>query len=255
VNLRLTTVACQKVSITLISAEDEQLAQRFTIVATVGDHPLRLLPPYPMPPSDLDRGKRCLCKPDFRQGGRVKVASQRNTRAIDHYHPIRALPPLRFFHCRAPFFAGSKLPHRNDSLMFNCCRSFSSLRNAHQISSQTFCSSQSYSRPQQVKGCGNSSGKYCLRPAAENPGSPFQHSAIVGARPTATGALGKFRQPGPGLLPLGPGQQPTVSRHQPSLGACCHTYAPFRENQQQPVQCLVPSFATASSVLSHKKYK
>jgi hypothetical protein len=59
--------------------------------------------------------------------------------------------------------AGAKLPSKNDSLHFNCWRSFNSPRKARQIASQTPCSSQSRSRRQQVEGDGNSSGKSCQR--------------------------------------------------------------------------------------------
>jgi hypothetical protein len=93
----------------------------------------------------------------------VKVVSQRNTRAVDHHHPLRPLAPLGFSDCGAPFFDGAKLPSRNASLQFNCWRSFNSPRKVRQISSQTPCSSQSRSRRQQVDGEGNSSGKSCQR--------------------------------------------------------------------------------------------
>jgi hypothetical protein len=93
----------------------------------------------------------------------VKVVPQRNTRAVDHHHPLRALAPLGFPDSRAPFFAGAKLPSKKASLQFNCWRSFNSPRNARQIVSQTSCSSQSRSRRQQVDGDGNSSGISCQR--------------------------------------------------------------------------------------------
>src|SRR6185437_3874422 len=85
--------------------------------------------------------------------------SQRNTLAVDHHHPLRALAPLGFSDFRTPFFAGAKLPSRNDSLQSSCSRWFSSARNARQMVSQIPCSSQSRSRRQQVAGEGNSSGK------------------------------------------------------------------------------------------------
>jgi hypothetical protein len=93
----------------------------------------------------------------------VKVVSQRKTLAVDHHHPLRALAPLGFADSVAPFLAGAKLPSRNDSLHFNCWRSFSSPRKARQIVSQTSCSSQSRSLRQQVEGEGNSLGKSCQR--------------------------------------------------------------------------------------------
>jgi hypothetical protein len=161
--------------------------QRVTVVTPVGNQALRLLPGTPgsVPSPYPDRRERRLDELDFRRGRRVKVVSQRNTRAVDHHHPLRALAPLGFSDSAAPFFAGAKLPSRNASLQFNCWRSFNSLRNARQISSQTSCSSQSRSRRQQVEGDGNSSGKSCqrapLRRIHKIPSSTLRSSA--GGRP------------------------------------------------------------------------
>jgi len=109
------------------------------------------------------RRERRLDEFDLRRGGRVKVVSQRNTRAVDHHHPLRPLAPLGFSDSAAPFFAGAKLPSKKASLQFNCWRSFNSPRKVRQISSQIPCSSQSPSRRQQVEGDGNSSGISCQR--------------------------------------------------------------------------------------------
>lgn len=115
--------------------------------------------PRVMTPLHADRRERFLDEFDLCRGCRVKVVSQRKTLAVSHHHPLRALAPLGFSDSIAPFFAGAKLPSINDSLQFNCWRSFNSLRNARQIFTQTSCSSQSRSRRQQVAGEGNSSGK------------------------------------------------------------------------------------------------
>src|SRR5712664_2693881 len=147
------------------SAPRQPLAQRIAVVGFVGDHPHRLLPgtPSTMTPAYADRRERRFREPDFRRGCRVKVLSQRKTAAVDHHHPLRPLAPLGFSDSAAPFFAGAKLPSRNDSLHFNCWRSFNSLRNARQTFSQMSRSSQSRNRRQQVEGCGYSSGKSCQR--------------------------------------------------------------------------------------------
>ncbi len=149
----------------LDAAAPQAVPQRIAVVGFVGNHPRGLLPgpPGTMPPPYVDRRQRPLCEPDFRRGCRVKVVSQRNTRAVDHHHPLRPLAPLGFSDSAAPFFAGAKLPSRNDSLHFNCWRSFNSLRNARQMFNQTPCSSQSRSRRQHVEGCGYFSGKSCHR--------------------------------------------------------------------------------------------
>jgi hypothetical protein len=179
----------------LDSSSCQPLPQRIAVVATVGDDPLGFLSraTRTMSSSYPDRVERRLGEPDFRRGGRVKVVSQRKTRAVDHHHPLRAFPPAGFAHSRAPFLAGAKLPSRNDSLHCNCWRSLSSLRNARQISSQTSCSSQSRSRRQHVEGCGNSSGRSCqrapLRRIHKMPSSTLR--SLAGGRPPC-GRLGRF---------------------------------------------------------------
>src|SRR5487761_190101 len=139
--------------------------QRIAVIRFVGNHPQRLLPRTTrvMTASYPDRRQRRLRELDFRRGCRVKVVSQRKTAAVDHHHPLRPLAPLGFSDSAAPFFAGAKLPSRNDSLHFNCWRSFNSLRNTRQMFNQTPRSSQSRSRRQQVEGCGNFSGRSCQR--------------------------------------------------------------------------------------------
>ena len=136
-------------------------AQRIAVVSPVGNHTPHSLTRMAtaMPPTYADRGECFLREPDLVRGRRVKLLSQRNTLAVDHHHPLRALAPLGFSDFRAPFLAGAKLPSRNDSLQSSCSRWFNSARNARQMVSQTPCSSQSRSRRQHVAGEGNSSGK------------------------------------------------------------------------------------------------
>ena len=52
---------------------------------------------------------------DLRRGRRVQVVSKRNTLAVDHHHPLRALAPLGLTDAFTPFFAGAKLPSTNAS--------------------------------------------------------------------------------------------------------------------------------------------
>ena len=146
-------------------ATSQSLSQRITVVRFVGDHPQRFLSRTArlMTPSYADRRERRFREFDFRRGCRVKVVSQRKTAAVDHHHPLRPLAPLGFSDSAAPFFAGAKLPSRNDSLHFNCWRSFNSLRNDRQIFNQMPRSSQFRSRRQHVEGCGNFSGRSCQR--------------------------------------------------------------------------------------------
>src|SRR3989454_12017429 len=146
-------------------ARRQPRSQRVTVVTTISNQAQRLLPRPPRVGSAAyaDRRERCFREPRFVRGCRTKGLSQRKTLAVDHHHPLRPLAPLGFSDTAAPFFAGAKLPSRNDSLHFNCWRSFNSLRNARQMFNHTPCSSQSRSRRQQVEGCGYFSGKSCQR--------------------------------------------------------------------------------------------
>jgi hypothetical protein len=147
------------------SSRRQTFAQRVAVISTISNDTLSFLPwsSRAMSPGHTDRRERFFREPDFVRGGRVKLLSQRNTLAVDHHHPLRALTPLGFSDFRAPFFAGAKLPSRNDSLQLSCSRWFNSARNARQMVSQVPRSSQSRSLRQQVAGEGNSSGKSCHR--------------------------------------------------------------------------------------------
>jgi hypothetical protein len=96
---------------------------------------------------------------DFRWGRRVQVVSQRNTLAVDHHHPLRALAPFGWSDAFAPFFAGAKLPSTNASDQSSWPLASSSARNARHASSHTSCSSHNFSRRQQVEGLGYCFGK------------------------------------------------------------------------------------------------
>ena len=196
------------------------LAQGVAIVTAVGDQAARLLPrtTAAMPVPYTDRLERRRDEPDLRRGSSVKVVSQRNTRAVDQYHPLRALAPLGFADSAAPFLAGAKLPSIKDSLHFNCWRSFNSPRKARQIVSQTSCSSQSRRRRQQVEGDANSSGKSCqrapLRSIHKMPSKTLRSGA--GGRPPR-GRGGRLGSKGQAFSHWA---SVNVSRHRPSLWRC-----------------------------------
>ncbi len=147
------------------SSGRQPFAQWVAVVSAIGYHPLGFLarPPSAMSPGHADRRECFFHEPDFLRGRRVKLLCQRNTLAVDHHHPLRALAALGFSDFRAPFFAGAKLPSSNDSLQWSCSRWFNSARNARQMVSQIPCCSQSRSRRQHVAGAGNSSGRSCQR--------------------------------------------------------------------------------------------
>jgi len=129
--------------------------ERITVVAFVCNEPSRI---FSRPTAALSRhgdGVQGLVdQRHFRWGRRVQVVSQRNTLAVDHHHPLRALAPAGGADTTAPFFAGAKLPSMKASDQFNWPRSSNSARRARHAFNQTSCSSQSLSRRQQVEGLG-----------------------------------------------------------------------------------------------------
>lgn len=133
------------------SAPTQAPAQRIAVVSPVGHHP-----PRPGLPASLARQadvlERGLGQLDFRRRGAGQLTSQRNTRAVDHHHPLRALAALGFANAVAPFLAGAKLPSRKLSCQSSLPRWSNSERNARHKRSQTPCSSQSRSRFQQTLG-------------------------------------------------------------------------------------------------------
>src|SRR5205807_4786131 len=83
--------------------------------------------------------------------------------------------------------------------------------------------------------------------AAQNPQNAFEHLAVGGAWPSAASPRTWTRKQGPDLLPLGVGQQTTVSRHRPSSGAADLVYLAFPSTQLPQNSGLAPSFETASN--------
>ncbi len=137
----------------------EPFSQRIGVVGTVGDHPFRLRSRPAFGTGDFDFGERGFRKRNFSRRGTFKPNSQRKTATVDQYHPLRPLAALGFTDCRAPFFAGAKLPSRNVSSHFSSPSPSSAPSSVRQASSHTPCSSHSFSRRQQVAGEGYLSGK------------------------------------------------------------------------------------------------
>jgi len=88
----------------------------------------------------------------FRRRGSVQVVSQRNTLAVDHHHPLRALAAFGFSDSVAPFLAGAKLPSMKLSLQSSRPRRSNSARNCRHTLSHTPSSSHWCKRRQQVAG-------------------------------------------------------------------------------------------------------
>jgi hypothetical protein len=110
-------------------------------------------------PGHFYRGQSPLRQLYFRRRCRGNGASQRNTLAVDHHHPLRTFPPLGGADTVAPFFAGAKLASIKASSQSRRPSASRKDRNVRQIFNQISRSSQALSRRQQVDGLGNLLGK------------------------------------------------------------------------------------------------
>ena len=137
----------------------ESFAQRIGVVGAVGDYAFGLLPRTAFGSRDFDFGERGFGKRNFSRRGTFEPNSQWKTLAVDQYHPLRSLAALGLTNCRAPFFAGAKLPSRNVSSHFSRPSPSSAPSSVRQASSHTSCSSHCFNRRQQVAGEGYLSGK------------------------------------------------------------------------------------------------
>ena len=90
-------------------------------------------------------------------------ASQRNTLAVDHHHPLRAFAPPGFPDSGAPFLAGAKLASMKASCQSKAPAASNCDRKVRQIFSHSPCSSQRLKRRQQVGGLGYCWGRSCHR--------------------------------------------------------------------------------------------
>jgi len=131
--------------------------KRIAIIRLINDQPFYT--PMTATAWDSDLLQSFLNQRYFRWRGRRQSASQRNTLAIDHHHPLRTFPTLGFPDAWPPFFAGAKLPSAKVSSQSRYPRSSNSAKKARQISSQTPNSSQYFKRRQQVEGLGYRSGR------------------------------------------------------------------------------------------------
>ena len=96
---------------------------------------------------------------DFRGRGAKEPASQRNTLAVCHHHPLRTFATFGFTHAEPPFLALAKLPSMNTSSQLSLpCSSNSQSKRRHSVNHRS-SSSQSRSRRQQVLALGYSLGR------------------------------------------------------------------------------------------------
>jgi hypothetical protein len=108
---------------------------------------------------DFDRLQGFFCQSYFRRRCRGNGASQRNTLAVDHHHPLRAFPPFGFPDCGAPFFAGAKLASMKASCQSNTPAVSSWDRKLRHTCNQMSSSVQRLRRRQQVDELGYIGGK------------------------------------------------------------------------------------------------
>jgi hypothetical protein len=138
------------------------LSKWITVISLIADQPLRsLFRPTSARTRNANRVKSLFGKLYFRRGCRGKDASQRNTLAVDHHHPLCSFALFGFSNASAPFFAGAKLPSMKASSQSSSPFASSMDRNLRHTSSQTPWSSQRRSRLQHVAGLGYRSGKSC----------------------------------------------------------------------------------------------
>ena len=192
----------------------QALPQWIGIVSPVSDYALGLLPRSAFRAWDTDLGERSFRKFNFCRRGTFQPNSQRKTLTVDQYHPLRALAPLGFADCGAPFFAGAKLPSKKVSFHWSRPCSSSAPSHARHASSQTPSSSHCFSRRQQVAGEGNSSGRN--RHAA-----PVRRIHRMPSKHVRFGAHGRPRL---SRRRFGTGSKGSMSCHCSSVNSFCRSF-------------------------------
>lgn len=166
-------------------------AQRVAVVGPIGHESPRAIGQKQSFDYRRDEG-------DFRRGRAGEVASQRNTFAVDHHHPLRAFAPLGFADTKAPLFAGAKLASMKASPQSSLCASLSCWRKARQTASQTPSSSHCWRRRQQVLALGyflgRSRQRAPLRSTQRMPSSTARLSAHGRPRLSSLGKSGSNRR-------------------------------------------------------------
>jgi hypothetical protein len=157
-------------------------------------------------PGDPDGLQGLFRQSYFRWRCRGNGASQRNTLAVDHHHPLRALAPLGFPDSGAPFLAGAKLASIKASSQSKAPLASNCDRKMRQIFSHKSSSAQRLKRRQQVDGLGYRGGRSCQRAPVRS----------IQRMPSKTSRLGAGGRP-----PLGPGfsdgNKGPIFAHCPSL--------------------------------------
>ena len=107
----------------------------------------------------LHRSQGFLREDDLGGRGAKESASQRNTLAVCHHHPLRTFATFGFTHAEPPFLALAKLPSIKTSSQLSLPCSSNSQSKRRQSVSHKSSSSQSRNRRQQVLALGYSLGR------------------------------------------------------------------------------------------------
>jgi hypothetical protein len=177
------------------SSLSQTFSSRIAVICLVSYHSLRS-GPWSSGASfgDSDFSNNLIKESDLSRRGRVGMASERNTLAIDQYHALRSLSPLGFPDSRSPFFAGKKLASTNTSSQSRMPLWSSSERKPRHMSLRTSASYHSLSRRQHVEGWEYRSGRsFHLAPVLSTHSIPSNtnRSSALGRPPFGpTGFLG-----------------------------------------------------------------
>lgn len=152
---------------------------------------------------NLHCGERLRGKDDLGGRGAKESASQRNTLAVCHHHPLRTFPTFGLTHSEPPFLAGAKLPSMNTSFQLSLPCASSSQRNRRQMLSQMSSSSQSRNLRQQVLALGYSLGRSRQR-------APLRRTQRMPSSTARSFARGRPK-------PLGGGKRGWICSHWRSL--------------------------------------
>jgi len=173
------------------SSPPQSITNGIAIVSLVSDYSLGTRPRSPRSSfGDSDFSNNLIKESDLSRRGRVGMASERNTLAIDQYHALCSLSPLGRPDTRAPFFAGKKLASTNTSSQSRMPLWSSSERNARHMSLRTSASYHSLRRRQHVEGWGYRSGRsFHLAPVLSTQSIPSKtnRSSALGRPPFGRG--------------------------------------------------------------------
>ncbi len=170
--------------------------QRIAVVSAVGDDTQRTTL-WPTAPGawDRDPSQGAFSQSYLPRTGRAELASQRNTLAVCHHHPLCTFATFGFTHAEPPFLAGAKLPSRNTSSQLSLPWASSCPSKPRQILNQTSRSSHWRNRLQQVLAEGYTFGKSRqrapLRKTQRIPSKTRRSSAVGRPRLRRRGVLGK----------------------------------------------------------------